>query len=805
MVAPGPGSQRNAGLAVGAPAPLATARGLEHPLVDVELLYAAKVKRPKRPKGFRRRLAKKSSKPKKKMASGGGALVGDAGLGLAGFGRGGGGGGGASAAPVARKSREPARRTTSNDAPAQGNVRFLSADDSNSQASPVLVRQAIAAGKYVDPSLIRTYEFLNYHQFDYAQDPGQPLRITAQMRKTTKPNELSMQVAVRSQDRPLSQVKPLHAVFLLDTSGSMAGPSIELAKSFVLAFTQRLRASDRVSLVVVNRQAQVLVEHLQVGENGLATVQAALDQGAQPNDVTNIERGIVEAYRVAEQHHADERASRVILISDGAANFGRLSKRVISKHAEDADRQGIYLAGVGLGVGFNDQLMNHFTDRGRGAYLFLDSADEISRVLDGSNFVANFDVALKDVRLKMQMPDGWKVKSFHGEQISKVRSKVVPQYLAPNDQMIYHMILETDEQGLVADKIFEFEAEFTAIGGEPQVAKTSQRVADILGEDSAILKGDALVIFAETLKKMKYPLDVHRVENLALFDRAMVYVVDAQKYLQDLELLAVVELMKAYRVTLDRGERFDGARDQHDESPAAVLGVPPETLRGVSVRGAKPKKAIKGLRRLLNSRELVPQEGYQFLALSTGPVGNPQPVGTGALREMREWRDPQPRFLGKRRARRDGEPAYDLHQITFELTAPADAQSFSFDFNYFSAEYPEFIQQDYNDTFYAIIEADSTNSGASTNISFDAKNHTIEVDNNYFEGQFHPIPNWGTGFDDNGSTGWLRTSWPIKGGEQFKLTFSVHDEGDAVYDSMVLLDNFQWHTFDAVGNTDPLN
>ena len=79
------------------------------------------------------------------------------------------------------------------------------------------------------------------------------------------------------------------------------------------------------------------------------------------------------------------------------------------------------------------------------------------------------------------------------------------------------------------------------------------------------------------------------------------------------------------------------------------------------------------------------------------------------------------------------------------------------------------------------------------------------MDNNYFENPFHPIPNTGTGFDRDGSTGWLRTSWPIEGGEVFTLTFSIHDEGDGIYDSLVILDNFRFHEHPAVGTTDPLN
>ena len=148
---------------------------------------------------------------------------------------------------------------------------------------------------------------------------------------------------------------------------------------------------------------------------------------------------------------------------------------------------------------------------------------------------------------------------------------------------------------------------------------------------------------------------------------------------------------------------------------------------------------------------------------------------------------------------------YDLHTVKLRLKAPSWAKSFSFDFNFFSAEYPEYVNQDFNDTFYAVIEAVSINRGKRTNISFDSESNPIEVDSNYFQNPFHPIPNTGTGFDRHGSTGWLRTSWPIQGGEKFTLTFSIHDEGDAIYDSLVLIDNFRWNDFEGASVTDPLN
>jgi hypothetical protein len=57
----------------------------------------------------------------------------------------------------------------------------------------------------------------------------------------------------------------------------------------------------------------------------------------------------------------------------------------------------------------------------------------------------------------------------------------------------------------------------------------------------------------------------------------------------------------------------------------------------------------------------------------------------------------------------------------------------------------------------------------------------------------------GTGFDLDdggrpvgGSTGWLTTTAPVTPGDTLKLRFAIFDEGDGIYDSSVLIDNFQW-------------
>lgn len=323
--------------------------------------------------------------------------------------------------------------------------------------------------------------------------------------------------------------------------------------------------------------------------------------------------------------------------------------------------------------------------------------------------------------------------------------------------MIYHLTVAGRPDADSMQK-FEFEAEYRPMRGAGEVANAAFTIIEMLEGSAEIVKGDAIVSFAEMLKGIRWPLDLHRDANLIEFDIAYRSVTAAYNRLGDPQLAQVLRELDAYRETIENGENPNGSRDSKRSDPASVLGIAEEALRDSRVMGVDPQVAIVAKNRLLQSTRLVPLEGSLFLVISTGPVGNPRPAGTGEI-DNRSLIDPRPEYHGySRSGSTDSVNIFDIHQIGLSLTAPPWAESFSFDFNFFSSEYPEYVNAEFNDTFYAILEAPSTNGSARTNIAFDSEGNPIEVDSNYFQQPFHPIPNTGTGFDAHGSTGWLRTS-----------------------------------------------
>jgi hypothetical protein len=139
----------------------------------------------------------------------------------------------------------------------------------------------------------------------------------------------------------------------------------------------------------------------------------------------------------------------------------------------------------------------------------------------------------------------------------------------------------------------------------------------------------------------------------------------------------------------------------------------------------------------------------------------------------------------------------DYSEVKLLLDVPTNAKSFSFDFNFMSAEYPEFVCTTFDDTFIAYLESDAFTG----NVSFDDAGNRVSINIGFFDvcatedggDCVGDADLAGTGYDGvGGGTGWLTTTAPVVPGEKIALTFMIWDEGDHVYDSLVLLDNFRW-------------
>jgi hypothetical protein len=136
--------------------------------------------------------------------------------------------------------------------------------------------------------------------------------------------------------------------------------------------------------------------------------------------------------------------------------------------------------------------------------------------------------------------------------------------------------------------------------------------------------------------------------------------------------------------------------------------------------------------------------------------------------------------------------------LEVQLRAPTNASGYAFEFTFYTFEYPEWVCDLYNDQFIALVTPPPMGA-IGGNISFDSMANPVSVNVAFFEVcagcTLGTAELQGTGFDvwnDAGATGWLVTQAPIDGGEEFTIRFAIWDTQDALWDSTVMIDNFQW-------------
>ncbi len=323
-------------------------------------------------------------------------------------------------------------------------VLYLSPDDSNSTSSPVQAREAVLSGAGLSSTPIRTWEFLNYYGFDYPRAEPGAVVVTPQLaRLGDSQDTFTLQIGVSSEkianaDRPLMNI-----TLVLDESGSMEGAAMDMQKAACRALAGSLRKGDVVSMVGWDTENAVKMEaHVITGADDPVLL-AAIDDLAAGGG-TDLNGGLNAGYDLAHKQFDQTRINRVVLISDGGANAGITDIETISGGAGDQDKDGIYLVGVGVGEGsyYNDALMDAVTDAGRGASLFIPSEAEAEKMF-GERFVSTMHVAARDVQVQLDMPPGFKIVKFSGEEYSADPAEVQPQHLAPNDAMVFHQTIST--------------------------------------------------------------------------------------------------------------------------------------------------------------------------------------------------------------------------------------------------------------------------------------------------------------------------------------------------------------------------
>jgi hypothetical protein len=165
------------------------------------------------------------------------------------------------------------------------------------------------------------------------------------------------------------------------------------------------------------------------------------------------------------------------------------------------------------------------------------------------------------------------------------------------------------------------------------------------------------------------------------------------------------------------------------------------------------------------------------------------------------------------------EEGYPNDAVALELVVrtPSNAFGISFDFDFYTYEWPNAVCSEFNDFFLALLSTEP-DGRPEFNMSFDAQGNPVSVNFAFFEvcgcsvNPPFPCPGSGklfqcalgnselvgTGFGgdteggDHGATSWQVTVAPVEPAAELTIRFTIYDSADGGLDSTTLVDNWRW-------------
>lgn len=195
---------------------------------------------------------------------------------------------------------------------------------------------------------------------------------------------------------------PVNVAIVIDKSGSMQGEKIEQARRAAIQAVDRLHDSDIVSIITYDSSVEVLCPATKASDrqrikDQIRTIQA----GGNTALFAGVSKGAGEIRKFLD----DKRVNRIILLSDGLANVGPDTPSELEQLGESLIKEGISVSTMGLGLGYNEDLMSKLALASSGNHVFIEDAENLVQVFQ-NEFDDVLSVVAQKIRIRINLAEG---------------------------------------------------------------------------------------------------------------------------------------------------------------------------------------------------------------------------------------------------------------------------------------------------------------------------------------------------------------------------------------------------------------
>lgn len=236
------------------------------------------------------------------------------------------------------------------------------------------------------------------------------------------------------------QRTPLNLCLVIDRSGSMEGPPLEYAKQACGFVVDLLGPDDVLSIVVFDETVEVLmapqrVTNRQVIKDGIAQL--------TPGYTTNLYDGIQLAAHQLAMHAESNRATRMVVLTDGEPTAGIKDFGSLVNHAGDIKQRGVTCTFLGFGQEYNEELLASMAKKAGGNYYYIPQPQLIPEIFR-TELNKLMTVSAMHFKLNLKMSRWVTLRGITGQSV-------------PPDSREFTLDLADLERGATMSLVFDFD------------------------------------------------------------------------------------------------------------------------------------------------------------------------------------------------------------------------------------------------------------------------------------------------------------------------------------------------------------
>ncbi|HUU04203.1 MAG TPA: VWA domain-containing protein [Myxococcota bacterium] len=236
---------------------------------------------------------------------------------------------------------------------------------------------------------------------------------------------------------------PVNVAIVLDRSGSMSGMKIRRAKEAAIMAIDRLGPDDIVSIVAYNQNVAVLVPATKVSDK--QSIFNAINR-LSPGGMTALFGGVSKGAQETRKFLVRNQVNRVILLSDGLANVGPSSPDALAALGASLIKEGISVTTIGLGMGYNEDLMVKLARASDGNHAFVEGPEQLAQIFN-YEFGDILSVVANDVNVVITCSPGVRPVRVLGRDADIVGQTINTRLNQIYGQQEKYILLEVEVEG----------------------------------------------------------------------------------------------------------------------------------------------------------------------------------------------------------------------------------------------------------------------------------------------------------------------------------------------------------------------